>query len=609
MPRRRPYFRGPSMLDRTRSLALAVFLALGVQPLASAQPVATYAIRVLGERSRDVEAIVTITGVRAPTMEVALDAGRGRLGTRSLFAPTRLRATDTAGTELPLEEIRAGRWRVTPGSHTTVVLSVQLERDPGIDHVLIDPASTWPRWVDAPKLEPRIDVVAPDGWTVATGLTQVAPMRFSAPSVEALIDRPLLIGARLVQSRFETDGVAFELVASSAPPMEIEPLAERLRAIATRQLELFHVHPFERYVFLVQFDGRAAPFSRAHGNSSVYRLSPARVGGAAADTTLPLLFSTSLIRAWNSKYVRAAAPARRAGRSEADWFLTGVSDYRAYRTVVRTATGDAAPPSLVDAMLARLARLERHAAYGRVSIAEMSRGGGDVRSASRTAFVGAAGFVLGFVLDVEIRRLTDGARTLDDVLRSMAFLYGGVRRGFDGNDAIRRVVASVVETDALDEFFARHIEGNEPIAIERMAGWLGCRFVRTEEARPCGFRLLNALRLAGVNVTTGEIASGEPALFAGTTLRAGDRVVSVCGLALRDLGADHRQVWALTKRLAERSAADPSAGVPISASRPGRAEPIDAVIRPAMPSERSYRCEPVDNAHVPAWAADLLSNR
>lgn len=596
-------------LKSARRIALAAVLAIVVLPLATAQTAATYSIRVLGERSRDVAAVVTITGVRAPTMEVAFDAGRGRLGSRSLFAPNRLRATDDADTELPLEEIRAGRWRVTPGRNTTVVLSVQLERDPGIDHVLIDPASTWPRWVDAPRLEPRIAVDAPEGWTVATGLTQVGPMRFSAPDVESLIDRPLLIGARLVQARFDADGVDFELVASTAPPMKIETLAERLRAIASRQLDLFHVHPFQRYVFLVQFDDRAAPFTRAHGNSSVYRLSSLRVDDAALHTTLPLLFSKSLIRAWNSKFVRAARPPRGSGRSPAEWFLEGVSDYRAYRTVVHTSTGDVAPPSLVDATLSRLARLERHPAYGRVSIAEMSRGGGGVRSASRAAFVAAAGFVLGFALDVEIRRLTDGARTLDDVLRSMAFLYGGARRGFDGNDALRRVVASVVETDALDEFFARHIDGNEPIAVGRIASWLGCRFVRTEQARPCGFRLLNALRLSGVNVSTGEIAPGKPALFADTPLRSGDRIASVCGLALRDLANDHRQVWVLTQRLAERSTTAPDAGVPIVATRPGRESPIDAVIRPAMPSERSYRCEPVENAHVPDWAAELIRER
>ena len=92
------------------------------------------------------------------------------------------------------------------------------------------------------------------------------------------------------------------------------------------------------------------------------------------------------------------------------------------------------------------------------------------------------GAILGMLLDIEIIRLTDGAKTLIDVLRELSAKYG-VDRSFDENTFIAEFV-SHVHPD-LQSFFDRTIGGHEELPYAEIFDHVGIKYTaEVTEPRP-----------------------------------------------------------------------------------------------------------------------------
>ena len=82
------------------------------------------------------------------------------------------------------------------------------------------------------------------------------------------------------------------------------------------------------------------------------------------------------------------------------------------------------------------------------------------------------GAVVGFLLDTEIQKLTNGKKSLDDVLRVMYEKFQPT--GYEEND-FRKVVAKVAGED-LTEFFDRYVDSTDELEFDTVREWFGFRF-------------------------------------------------------------------------------------------------------------------------------------
>ncbi|HSQ32750.1 MAG TPA: hypothetical protein VLN49_23000, partial [Gemmatimonadaceae bacterium] len=80
------------------------------------------------------------------------------------------------------------------------------------------------------------------------------------------------------------------------------------------------------------------------------------------------------------------------------------------------------------------------------------------------------GPVVGFVLDARIRHVTDGRRSLDDVMRSAYARYSGAH-GFTPEQF--RSVASEVAGTSLDDWFHRALDTTEELDYDEALAWYG----------------------------------------------------------------------------------------------------------------------------------------
>ena len=120
----------------------------------------------------------------------------------------------------------------------------------------------------------------------------------------------------------------------------------------------------------------------------------------------------------------------------------------------------------------------------------------DENSVNSTISYYTKGSVIAFVLDAKIRTATNGAKTLDDLMRTMYQRYSGAR-GFT-EDQFRAAAQEIAGTD-LSAWFTRTLQTTEELDYTEALDWFGLRFrphdtadrqgvARRHDAQRCGTR-------------------------------------------------------------------------------------------------------------------------
>ena len=144
------------------------------------------------------------------------------------------------------------------------------------------------------------------------------------------------------------------------------------------------------------------------------------------------------------------------------------------------------------------------------------------------------GSVVAFLLDARIRRATDGARSLDDVMRLAYQRYGGPR-GFT-QEEFRRLASEVAGVD-LAAWFARAVDSTEELDYTEALEWFGLRFKPAQPRQDKGW-LGAETRTDGGRVMVTRVTRATPAFDAG--LNVDDEILAIDDLRLRPGALDGR---------------------------------------------------------------------
>jgi len=427
----------------------------------------------------------------------------------------RLSAHDPEGTLLPLAVVAPNRWRVETGGAAVVVVRYALrcaERSVTLNWVsealgvlngpatflAVEGAAGWPH---------EVRVHPPPGWprvmTALTALAMVedgASFHFQAPDFDTLVDSPILAGALEVRE-FEVAGSRHVLVnGGDLNGWDGERAVVDLERMVRAMGEYWGLLPFERYLFLnVHRDGGGG---LEHRDSTLVTAVPRRVAVPAGYAAWLGLSAHEYAHAFNGKRLRPLAlgpfdyddpPA-----TESLWLVEGVTVYVTDLVLCRAGL------RTLDQHLAALSRRigQLQAAPGRrvqtlreSSLAVWNTGlSGLVQDLDQTVSYYVKGQVVGFLLDVEIQRATQGERSLRDLLRRAYARYSGAR-GFTPEE-LRRTAQEVVgeaAAVALGAWLDQALNSTEELDYEPMLDWYGLRFV--ELKGPEGGPPLNAWKL------------------------------------------------------------------------------------------------------------------
>ena len=476
-----------------------------------------------------------------------------------------LRAEEEGGAALPCAKIAKATWSVRAGAGRPAVVRYAVYAHEltvrtsyvSADFALLNGASifVYPEGVPAGPCD--LDVAVPSGWKVHCALPRTREGRLRARDYDELVDSPLMAGADLAAEPIDLqNGPAggVEIVwqgwdACDAPPPRAQVRADLAKIFPEAAAVFGQGYPFERYVFFANFaDGYGGLEHRA---SSV--LLYARNGLRPREKYEKFLglCSHELFHAWNVKRLRPAALGPfdygREAYTRALWFVEGLTSY--YDELLLRRAGLISPDAYFKYISAQVKKLEETPGRAFQSLEEASFDAWirlyrpDENTPNSTISYYLKGELVGLLLDLEIRGRTNGARSLDHVMRRLWMQHGrDGARGFE-DDAPFAALLEVGGREVAD-LADRWIRGRGELDFAPSLARAGLALERTqsdEATLPAARGWLGVITGADGGTrrpVVRTVLRGSPAERGG--LEPGDEIVAADGVKVDETGLAER---------------------------------------------------------------------
>jgi len=289
---------------------------------------------------------------------------------------------------------------------------------------------------DAIQYEPALRI--PAGWKYATALETVsagAEIRFEAASLTTLVDSPVQMGVNLKNVTVpnstpyrHTINLASENSFALETPSDF---ATRYGRLVDEASALFGAHHYRHYDWLFTLSNQVEHFGLEHHESSDDRTNESAITDEESRKWVSTLLAHEFVHSWNGKYRRPAGLAtpsyEKPMTGELLWVYEGLTNYLGELLPYRS--GLLSAEEYRDQIAADAGQMAEH--VGRTwrplidtaVAAQVLYGSGGAGTAWRrsTDFY-PEGSLIWLDVDMTIRSLTGGKRSLDDFCRAF---YGG----------------------------------------------------------------------------------------------------------------------------------------------------------------------------------------
>jgi predicted metalloprotease with PDZ domain len=394
------------------------------------------------------------------------------------------------GRRLAVEKTDKNRWRVTTSGASRVVVEYRVYgREMSVrtnwieaGFALLNGAPTFLTLADDGPRPHEVTIAPAAGWQRSfTGLSPLdgGQHRYRARDYDTLVDSPILVGNPAVYE-FTVDGVRHYLVnEGEAGVFDGAAAARDLEAVVRETRRMWGSFPYDRYLFLNVITESSGGLE--HANSTVLMTSRWTTRSRRAYLGWLELAAHELFHAWNIKRLRPVELGPFDYEAEvltkSLWIVEGITDYYADLLVHRA--GLSSQQEFLQALSQKIDELQT--TPGRqVQSAELASFDAWIRyyrpdenSANVAISYYTKGAVLGFLLDARIRRLTDGRRSLDDVMRGAYERYAGAQ-GYTPGEF--RAVAEEMAGVSLADFWTEGVQGTGELDYAEALNLFGLRF-------------------------------------------------------------------------------------------------------------------------------------
>jgi predicted metalloprotease with PDZ domain len=473
-------------------------------------------------------------------------------------------AADAAGQPLTWEKTNKNTWRVlTNGTHewhaTYRVYANELSvrtSELNSDHAFWNNANLLMYLEGFLKSPSTVRVLAPDVWKVATGLPAVPGLKntFRAENFDVLYDSPFE-ASNFKTIVFNVKGVPHRIVIDGAGNYDPERMRRDVQKIVETQVELMGGEiPYRDYTFILHLRANAGG-GLEHLNSTAlgyprfgFRIrSGDRATSAAPNTTETFerdyrgflgLVSHEFFHLWNVKRIRPDVLGpfdyTQENYTKVLWVAEGITDY--YADLVLRRAGLISEGEFLGATARSIQNLQNTPGRLVQSVEESSFDAWvkyyrqDENSVNSQISYYDKGGLLGLLLDLEIRKRSGGAKSLDDVMRYLYAEFFKKNRNYGPADFQK--ATELMAGGSLEEFFSKYVRGKDELDYNAALEAAGLRLETS--AAP------NAKVYFGADVAQEDdrlivrrVYAGSPAYEQG--LNAGDQIVAMDNMrATRD---------------------------------------------------------------------------
>ncbi len=463
-------------------------------------------------------------------------------------------AADAAGQPLKWEKTNKNTWRIaTNGArewHATYrvyanELSVRTS-ELNSEHAFWNNANLLMYLEGFLKSPSTVRVLAPDVWKVATGLPVVTGQKntFRAENFDVLYDSPFE-ASNFKTLVFNVKGVPHRIVIDGVGNYDPERMRRDVQKIVETEVEIMGGEiPYRDYTFILHL--------RQNGGGGLEHLNSTALGyprfgfhirsgdratSAAPNTTDTTerdyrgflgLVSHEFFHLWNVKRIRPDALGpfdyTKENYTKVLWVAEGITDY--YSDLALRRAGLISESEYLSATARAMRNLQNTPGRFVQSAEESSFDAWikyyrqDENSINSQVSYYDKGALLGLLLDLEIRKRSAGAKSLDDVMRYLYAEFFKKDRNYGPADFQKAV--ELMAGSSLEEFFSKYVRGVQELDYNAALGAAGLKLETTATAEV----------YFGADVADDEgrlivrrVYAGSPAYEQG--LNAGDQIVAM----------------------------------------------------------------------------------
>ena len=395
-----------------------------------------------------------------------------------------------------------------------------------------------------------LHIVAPQPWKIATGLPAAPGLKdtFRAENFDILYDSPVEV-SNFKTLAFEVKGVPHRIVIDGEGNYDPERMRDDVQKIVTAEVELMGGEiPYHDYTFILHLrstgggglehlNSTALGYPRFGFRSERSRGSNSAAPGAQSVPTYRGflgLVAHEFFHLWNVKRIRPDALGpfdyTKENYTKLLWVAEGITDY--YAGVALRRAGLISEKDFLEDTARAIQDLQNTPGRLVMTAEEASFDTWikfyrqDENSINSQISYYDKGAILGLLLDLEIRKRSHGAKSLDDVMRYLYEEFYKKGRNYTPQDFQK--VAELMAGSSLDEFFARDVHGREELDYNAALDAAGLRLdtmgatniTRANEKPYLGADLAQE----GERLMVKRVHAGAPAYEQG--LNAGDQIVA-----------------------------------------------------------------------------------
>jgi len=396
------------------------------------------------------------------------------------------------------------------------------------------------------KSPSTVRVLAPDVWKVATGLPVVPGQKntFRAENFDILYDSPFEV-SNFKTLVFNVKGVPHRIVIDGEGNYDPERMRLDVQKIVETQVALMGEIPYRDYTFILHLRANAGG-GLEHLNSTAlgyprfgFRIRSGDRSTSAAPNASETserdyrgflsLVSHEFFHLWNVKRIRPDALGpfdyTQENYTKVLWVAEGITDY--YADVALRRAGLITESDFLSATARSMWSLQNTPGRLEQTVEESSFDAWikyyrqDENSINSQISYYDKGALLGLLLDLEIRKRTSGAKSLDDVMRYLYAEFFKKNRNYGPSDFQK--ACELMAGSSLDDFFNKYVRGKDELDYNAALEAAGLRLDTSAGAGSVYFGADVAQENDRLMVR--RVYAGSPAYEQG--LNAGDQIIAI----------------------------------------------------------------------------------
>ncbi len=372
-----------------------------------------------------------------------------------------------------------------------------------------------------------VKVIPYGNWKVATGLPSIGTNVFYAENFDILYDSPFEV-SDFKRIDFEVRGVPHTWVVTGEGNYDLERIARDSAKIVEEAAKIFGELPYKNYLFILNLRGRGG---LEHLNSTALQWDRFGFKPESRYIDFLSLVAHEHFHAWNVKRIRpdALGPFDYSNENYTKllWVAEGATSY--YENVILLRAGFITSQDFLSKMASAIQNLQERPGRFQMSLEEASFDAWikyyrqDENSINNQISYYDKGEIVSFLLDLQIRHLSEGKKSLDDVFRYLYNEFYKKDKNYTPEDF--QGVCEMMAGASLNEFFDKYVRGRDEINYNGILNQFGL-----ELQEPSGERVafLGAnLSQQGERLNVTSVPANTPAYDYG--LSVFDQIVAIDG--------------------------------------------------------------------------------